>query len=106
VNLHQWKVFQHSELSRTVVSWKCTQTRTIQLPEGTATIYGGYRRDYANCPSEPPTFFTARVALPGAFVAVNAPICPHCTGPRAVYGSFEGMEAAVSALTLRPKRFS
>jgi hypothetical protein len=106
-NPHQWVAFQRSELSHVIVSWKCTQTRTIQLPEGTATIYGGYRRDYADCPSEAPTTFTARVALPGAFVAIEPPVCAHpCASPNAPYGSFEGMEAVVRALTLRPKRFS
>lgn len=104
-NPHQWEVFQRSELGHVIVSWKCTQTRTIQLPEGTATIYGGYRRDYARCPSEAPTLFTARVAFPGVFVAVEPPVCAHpCASPNAPYGSFEGMEAVVSALRLRPKR--
>jgi hypothetical protein len=106
-NPHQWAAFQRSELSHVIVSWKCTQTRSIQLPEGTTTIYGGYRRDYADCPSEAPTIFTARVALPGVFLAVEPPVCVHpCASPNAPYGSFEGMEAVVRALTLRPKRFS
>jgi hypothetical protein len=102
----QWKVFQRSKLSRPIVSWRCTQTRTVQLPEGTAIIYAGYDRNYASCPSEPPTVFTARIAFPGVFVAVNPPTCLHCASQHGSFGSYEAMEAIVVALALRPQRTS
>jgi hypothetical protein len=100
----QWKIFQKSKLSHTLVSWHCTETRTVQLSEGTATIYAGYRRDYRKCPAEPPTSFTARASLPGVFVTVEKPFSPHFANPRGTYNSYEALENIVAGLVLRPKR--
>jgi hypothetical protein len=100
----QWRVFEKSKLSHTLVSWHCTKTRTVQLPEGTATIYAGYKRNYSKCPSGPPTSFTARASLPGVFIAVEAPFGLHFAYPGDAYGSYEKMEALLAGLRSRPKR--
>jgi hypothetical protein len=103
-NPRQWQVFKQSRLSHTLVSWHCTETRSIQLPEGTATIYAGYKRDYHKCPAGPPTSFTARASFPGAFVTVEMPYVLHSAGSRGPYDSYEALETILGSLTLRPKR--
>ncbi|HET7486076.1 MAG TPA: hypothetical protein VFJ64_11975, partial [Solirubrobacterales bacterium] len=40
-----WAVFADSRTGQALVSWKCTRTRTISLPDRTATIFAGYERD-------------------------------------------------------------
>jgi hypothetical protein len=103
-NPRQWKIFQRSKVSHTLVSWHCTETRTVQLPEGVATIYAGYKRNYRQCPAEPPTSFTARVSLPGVFVTVEKPFGLHYANPRGIYNSYGALESIVRGLVLRPKR--
>jgi hypothetical protein len=103
-NPRQWKVFQESKLSHTLVSWRCTETRTVQLPEGTATIYAGYKRNYRKCPAGPPTSFTARATLPGIFVSVETPYGLHFAFPSGDYASYEAMETILSGLAPRPQR--
>jgi hypothetical protein len=100
----QWQVFRKSRLSHTLVSWHCTKTQTVQLPEGTATIYAGYKRNYRKCPSAPPTSFTARVSLPGVVVAVQPPHSLHFASPGGAYASYEQMEAILTGLAVRAKR--
>jgi hypothetical protein len=100
-----WHVFARSETAKAIVTWKCTQTRTIPLAEGTATIYGGYKRDYKRCPKGPPQAFTAWVDVGGVKVVVNSPPAPDFIETVNPYGSFEGMEAIVRSLTPRPPRF-
>jgi len=100
-----WKVFTASKTSRAITSWKCTRTRAIPLAEGTATIYGGYKENFRRCPKEAPKAFTAWVDLGGVTVVVNAPPAPDFIETVNPYGSFEGMEAIVRGLTLRPPRF-
>lgn len=103
-NPRQWQVFEKSKLSHTLVSWHCTETRTVQLPEGTATIYAGYKRNYAKCPAGPPTSFTARAGLPGVFVSVETPFGLHFASPLGPYNSYEAMETILGGLTVRPQR--
>jgi hypothetical protein len=100
----QWRIFKRSRLSRTLVSWHCTKTRTVQLAEGTATIYAGYKHDYRKCPSGPPTSFTARASLPGVFIALESPFSPDVAYPTVAYDSYEQMEAFLTGLVLRPQR--
>lgn len=99
-----WPIFTGSEGARVITSWKCTQTRTVPIAGGSATIYGGYKKDYARCPKGPPRLFTAWVDVAGVKVVVNPPYFPyyylHLGGP---YNSFKGMRAIVSALVERPK---
>ncbi|MGN6202324.1 MAG: hypothetical protein ACTHNY_07960 [Solirubrobacterales bacterium] len=78
----------------------------MPLAEGTATIFGGYKKDYNRCPKKPPRAFTAWVDVGGVKVVVNSPLAPDFVETVNPYGSFAGMEAIVRALTLRPKRFA
>jgi hypothetical protein len=98
-----WGVFTASKTSRSITAWKCTRTRPIALTEGSATIYGGYKKNFRRCPSEAPKAFTAWVDLGGVKVVVNAPPAPDFIETVNPYGSFEGMEAIVRGLRLRPK---
>ena len=98
-----WPLFLKAPVSRVLTNWHCTETRTIALPSGgTATIYGGYRRNYKRCPDKAPAAFTAWAEIGGVHVVVNAPWSPidifHTP-----YDSFAGMEAIVRSLQLRPK---
>jgi hypothetical protein len=102
----QWQVFKKSKLSHTLVSWHCTETRTIQLPEGTATIYAGYKRDYRRCPAGPPTSFTARASFPGVLVSVETPYTLHFAFPGGAYNSYEALETILTSLAPRPQRTS
>jgi hypothetical protein len=98
-----WGVFTASKTSRSITTWKCTRTRTIALAEGSATIYGGYKENFRRCPREAPKAFTAWVDLGGVKVVVNAPPAPDFIETVNPYGSFEGMEAIVRGLVLRPR---
>jgi hypothetical protein len=98
-----WHVFTASKTSRAITAWKCTRTRTIPLAEGSATIYGGYKENFERCPREAPKAFTAWVDIGGLKVVVNAPPAPDFIETVNPYGSFEGMEAIVRSLVLRPK---
>lgn len=91
-----WPIFTGSETAKEITSWKCTQTRTVQIVGGSATIYGGYREAYARCPKGPPRRFTAWVDVAGVKIVVN----PY---PGSPYNSFKGMRAIVGALVERPK---
>lgn len=101
-----WSVFAGSKTSKAITSWKCTQTRTIALAEGTATIFGGYKENFKQCPDGAPKAFTAWVDIGGVKVVVNAPPAPDFIEVVNPYGSFEGMEAIVRSLTRRPPQFS
>jgi len=98
-----WHVFTDSKTSRAITSWKCTRTRTISLAEGTATIYGGYKKNFRRCPEEARKAFTAWVDIGGVKVVVNSPPAPDFIETVNPYGSFKGMEAIVRSLRLRPK---
>lgn len=97
-----WHVFAGSATGRAITGWKCTQTREISIPGGTATIFGGYKRNFQHCPQRPPQAFTAWVRVGGAIVVVNPPFAGDSIELVNPYGSFAGMEAIVRALHLRP----
>lgn len=101
-----WHVWANSKSGRAITTWKCTQTKTVPLAEGTATIFGGYKEDYERCPKGAPQAFTAWVDVGGVKVVVNPLPAPDFIETVNPYGSFEGVEAIVRSLTLRPKRFS
>jgi hypothetical protein len=103
--LANWRVFAGSDTAKAITSWKCTQARTIPLAEGTATIFGGYKRNYERCPKGAPEAFTAWVDIGGVKVVVNSPPAPDFIETVNPYGSFAGMEAILRSLALRPKRF-
>ncbi len=98
-----WHVFAGSQTAKAITSWKCTQTRTVPIPGGSATIFGGYKENYARCPKKAPRAFTAWVDVAGVKIVVNPPFAPDFIETVNPYGSFEGMEAIVRALVERPK---
>lgn len=98
-----WPLYLKAKVSRLLTTWHCTEAREIALPSGgTATIYGGYRRDYKRCPDKAPSAFTAWAEIGGMHIVVNSPWSPDSIF-HTPYESFAGMEAIVRALTLRPK---
>jgi hypothetical protein len=98
-----WPLYLEAPVSRVLTAWHCTETRTIRLPNGgTATIYGGYRRDYKRCPDKAPSAFTAWVEIGGMHLVVNTPWRPNDIF-HTPYDSFAGMAAIVRGLELRPK---
>jgi hypothetical protein len=98
-----WPLYLKAPVSRVLTTWHCTEARTVALPSGgTATIYGGYRRNYKRCPDKAPTAFTAWVEIGGMHVVVNAPWSPTDIF-HTPYDSFAGMEAIARGLQLRPK---
>lgn len=98
-----WHIFARSKTGKAITSWKCTKTRTVTIPGGIATIFGGYKEDYARCPKKAPRAFTAWVDVAGVKIVVNPPPAPDFIETVNPYGSFEGMEAIVGALRERPK---
>jgi hypothetical protein len=100
-----WRVFAGSASAKAITTWKCTQTRAIALPEGTATIFGGYKKNFKQCPKEAPIAFTAWIDIGGVKVVVNALPAPDFIEVVNPYGSFGGMEAIVRSLTRRPSRY-
>lgn len=98
-----WTVFAKSKTGRAITSWKCTQTRIVTLPEGTATIFGGYKKDFKRCPKGAPKAFTAWVEIGGVKLVVNPPFAADFVELVNPYGSFAGMKAIVRALKLRPR---
>lgn len=89
--------------AKAIASWKCTRTRTVPVAGGSATIFGGYKKNYARCPRKAPRAFTAWVDVAGVKIVVNPPPAPDFIETVNPYGSFEGMEAIVGALRERPK---
>lgn len=98
-----WDVFAESKTGRVLTTWKCTRTRTVSLPGGSATIFGGFDKDFKHCPTRAPDVFSAWVEVGGVTVVVNAPPAPDFIERVNPYGSFKGMEAIVTALKLRPQ---
>lgn len=98
-----WHVFAGSKTGKAITSWKCTRTRTVPIAGGSATIFGGYKKNYARCPKKAPRAFTAWVDVAGVKIVVNPPPAPDFIETVNPYGSFEGMEAIVGALRERPK---
>jgi hypothetical protein len=97
----EWSTFAESKTAKAIVTWKCTKTRTLEVPGGTATIYLGYAKDYALCPSKPPGTATAWVKFGEDTVVVDAPTAPDFIETNSPWGSFAAMEAIVKAL--RPR---
>jgi hypothetical protein len=98
-----WPLYLEAPASRLLTSWHCTEARTIALPSGgSATIYGGYRRDYRRCPDKAPSAFTGWAEIGGMHIVVNSPWSPDSIF-HTPYDSFAGMEAIVRALEPRAK---
>ena len=82
-----------------VRDWACTRTSTVPVREGVATVYAGYRRDFASCPKRPPSVFFADVQLGRTVLSIGPPVCHGCAG--GPYNSLHGIRAAVHSL--RPR---
>jgi len=102
--LETWHVFADSRTAKVITSWKCTQTRTVTIPGGSATIFGGHKEDYKRCPKKAPRAFTAWVDVAGVKIVINSPPAPDFIETVNPYGSFEGMEAIVRALKPRAQQ--
>jgi hypothetical protein len=96
-----WRRYTDSKLGRELLTWHCTRTTAVPLSGGEATVYSGYPKDFANCPSTPPRAFSAVVKLGGVVLGLNLPICYTCVeGPL----SAAQLETAVQGLRLRQPR--
>jgi hypothetical protein len=98
----EWSTFAESKTAKAIVSWKCTKTRTLEVPGGVATIYLGYDKDYLRCPSKPPHAATAWVKFGEDTVVIDAPSAPDSIEANNPWGTFAAMEAVVKALRQRP----
>ena len=96
-----WPTYANSKTGKALVTWKCTQTRTVEVPGGLATIYVGYDQDYAKCPASKPRSSTAWVKFGEDTVVVEAPFAADSIEPDGPWGSFGAMEAVVKGLRLR-----
>lgn len=96
-----WPLYSESRTGKAIVNWKCTTTKTLAMPGGTATIYSGYTRNYAKCPRKAPEAFTAWVKFGEDTVVVDAPFAADFIETGGPYRSLAGMEAIVGAL--RPR---
>lgn len=96
-----WPLYARSKTAKALVTWKCTKSKTIEVPGGTATIWVGYDRDYAKCPSRKPRSATAWVKFGEDTVVVNEPFAADSLEPDSPWGSFAAMESVVKSLRLR-----
>lgn len=96
-----WPLYADSKTAKALVTWKCTRSRTLEVPGGTATIWVGYDKDYAKCPSRKPGSATAWVRFGEDTVVVNEPFAADSLEPDSPWGSFAAMEAVVKGLRLR-----
>jgi hypothetical protein len=93
-----WAVYTAGKLGHELLAWHCTRETSLQVPDGTATIYSGYERNFGACPNEPPNVFAAVVDRGGVVIGMELPACYTCLGAGPSRAEFE---AAVGAL----KRF-
>jgi hypothetical protein len=96
-----WHLYSESRTGRAIVKWKCTTTKTLAVSGGTATIYAGYKRNFAKCPKKAPEAFTAWVRFGEDTIVVDAPFAADFIETGGPYRSLAGMEAIVGALRLR-----
>lgn len=96
-----WNRYQQTKLGRELLTWKCTQTTTLPVPIGEATIYRGYAEDFTDCPRRPPDVFAAVIHSGRVVLGLNLPLCYTCLeGPV----STEALEAVAANLRQRPQR--
>jgi hypothetical protein len=97
-----WSTYTESKTGKAIVTWKCTQAKTVAVEGGTATIYGGYAKDFAKCPKTPPRAFTAWIRYGEDTVVVDEPFAADSIELVNPYGSFAAMEKLLAALHPRP----
>jgi hypothetical protein len=90
-----WGTYTAGKLGNELLAWHCTKKTDLQVREGTATIYSGYKKNYGACPSEPPNVFAAVVERRGVVIGMGLPACYTCLGAGPSRAEFE---AAVGAL--------
>jgi hypothetical protein len=98
-----WKRYLDSKIGRLVRTWRCTDSRAVDLPRGHAVIFSGYAREFASCPRRPPTVHFADVHLGRLVLTINAPICTGCLGESGAYSSTRGLETIARGLKPRPR---
>src|SRR5262249_36955268 len=100
-----WHRRMRSRASTLVRDWRCTQSSRIHVGGGhTATIYAGYKKNYAACPRRPPNVFFAEVDEGPLVIGIDLPQCAVCIeaghGP---YQSVAAMKTIARALRLRER---
>jgi hypothetical protein len=100
-----WKRFAPSQRGPRMIEWRCTKAKGVSLPDGSATVYAAYDRDYKTCPKGAPSRHFAVAELGGAVIAVNLrPACVQCLGAykKDPYNSAAGVMAILRGLQQRP----
>jgi hypothetical protein len=96
-----WRTYTGGKLGHVLLAWHCTKKMSLEVPEGTATIYSGYGKNYAACPHRAPDVFAAVVERGGVVLGMGLPACYTCLGAGPDRAE---LEAAVAALKLyRPR---
>jgi hypothetical protein len=100
-----WRQFQRSALGKVNQPARCTRTTEIELEQGNAVIYGAYDgKRLQPCPKRAPDRYYAIARIGQMVIGVDLGLCLSCApGSSGPYGSAEGMEAILRALTVRPK---
>ena len=97
-----WQRHRRSAVGRLVRNWNCTDSTTVPLAGGHATVYAGYRKNFATCPRRQPSVFFADAYFGDTVVAVNSPACVRCAvttgGP---FNSLRAIKAIVHGLRVR-----
>jgi hypothetical protein len=94
-----WAKFVKTAAGRRESSWRCTRSRTIELPHGHAVLFASYAKDMRVCPSRPPGHFSAHVFLPGAVIGIGEYLTHGSQGlGDGAYESWRGLEAIVRNL--------
>ena len=100
-----WKRFAATRRGSQMIEWRCTTAKEVPLPDGNATVYAAYDRNYETCPKGAPTRHFAVARLSGAVIAVNLrPACVKCLGGyrKGPYNSAAGVMAILRGLQQRP----
>ena len=92
-----WSTYVAGKLGHVLLAWHCTKKTSLAVPEGTATIYVGYDKNYGACPRRSPDVFAAVVERGGVVLGIGLPGCYTCLGAGPDRAE---MEAAVAALKL------
>jgi hypothetical protein len=92
-----WGTYTAGKLGHELLAWHCTKKTDLQVPEGTAKIYSGYKKNFGACPNGPPNVFAAVVERGGVVIGMGLPDCYTCLGAGP---SRAELEAAVAALKL------
>jgi hypothetical protein len=95
-----WERFSQTRLGSQMIGWDCTKARKVALPEGSATLYAAYAKDFKTCPHKAPPRHFAVAEAGGVVTAVNFLSCGECNpiDYGTAYNSTVGMKAVVKAL--------